>query len=110
MDALAHLEVLRDLTDETLEGQLADEELSRLLVATDLAKGDRSGTEAMGLLYTTSGSLQDKLRFKSMPDSDRVANAQRQRSYGLQTWRRAAYEVLCLWHDEVMRREWEAGE
>jgi hypothetical protein len=55
----AHLEVLRDLTDETLEGQLADEELSRLLVATDLAEGDRSGTEAMGLLHTTSGGLQD---------------------------------------------------
>jgi hypothetical protein len=59
--ALAHLEVLRDLTDETLEGQLADEELSRLLVATDLAEGDRSGAEAMGLLHTTSGGLQDKV-------------------------------------------------
>ncbi len=29
-----------DLTDETLEGELADEELSRLLVATDLSESD----------------------------------------------------------------------
>jgi hypothetical protein len=51
------LEVLRDFTDETLEGKLPDEKFSRLLVATDLAKGDSSGTEAMGLLHTASGGL-----------------------------------------------------
>lgn len=31
------LEVLRDLAHETLEGQLANEQLGRLLVAADLA-------------------------------------------------------------------------
>ena len=48
-----NLEVLSDFTNETLEGELADEELRRLLVATNLAKGDGTGAEAMGLLDTT---------------------------------------------------------
>ena len=49
------LEVLSDLTDETLEGQLADQELSRLLVTTDLTKSDSSGPVTMGFLDTTGG-------------------------------------------------------
>ena len=40
LEAEVGLEVLRDLTDETLEGELADEELSRLLVPTDLTESD----------------------------------------------------------------------
>lgn len=40
LEAEVGLEVLRDLTDETLEGELADEELGRLLVATDLTESD----------------------------------------------------------------------
>jgi hypothetical protein len=40
LEAEVGLEVLSDLTDKTLEGQLADEELSRLLVATDLTESD----------------------------------------------------------------------
>ena len=52
------LEVLSDLTDKTLEGQLADEELGRLLVATDFTEGDGTGPEAMGLLDTTGRSLK----------------------------------------------------
>ena len=38
--ATYRLEVLGDLTNKTLEGQLADEELGRLLVATDLTESD----------------------------------------------------------------------
>ena len=34
------LEVLGDLTDQTLEGELPDQELSGLLVATDLTESD----------------------------------------------------------------------
>ena len=34
------LEVLCDFTDETLEGEFADEELGRLLVATDLTESN----------------------------------------------------------------------
>lgn len=40
LEAEVGLEVLSDLTDKTLEGQLADEELGRLLVATDLTESD----------------------------------------------------------------------
>jgi hypothetical protein len=58
---LLHLEVLRNLADETLEGQLPDEELGGLLIAPDLAECDRSGTEAMRLLHTTSSGLQNKI-------------------------------------------------
>jgi hypothetical protein len=50
LEAEIRLEVLGNLTDKTLEGQLADEELSRLLVATDLTESDRSWLVAMGLL------------------------------------------------------------
>lgn len=53
------LEILCDFTNETLEGELANEELSGLLVTPDFTEGDGSGPEAMGLLDTTSrgGSL-----------------------------------------------------
>ena len=50
---MTHLEVLGNLTNKPLEGQLADEELRRLLVATNLAKSDGTRAEAMGLLHTT---------------------------------------------------------
>ena len=53
-----YLEVLGDLTHETLEGQLADKQLSGLLVAPDFTEGDRSGPEAMRLLDTAGRSLR----------------------------------------------------
>ena len=37
------LEVLGDLPHETLERQLADQQLGRLLVPPDLTEGDRTG-------------------------------------------------------------------
>ena len=40
LEAEVGLEVLGNLTDETLEGELADEELGRLLVTTDLTESD----------------------------------------------------------------------
>ena len=49
-----------NLTNQALEGQLPDEELSGLLVLADLAESDRSGSEAMGLLDTSSGGLERK--------------------------------------------------
>jgi hypothetical protein len=55
LEAQVGLEVLRDFTHQTLEGQLADQQLSALLVATDLAEGDRAGTVAMGLLDAAGG-------------------------------------------------------
>lgn len=53
-----YLEVLCDLTDETLEGQLADEQLRRLLVATNFTEGDGTRPEAMRLLDTTGSGLR----------------------------------------------------
>ena len=47
------LEVLGNLTDEALEGELADEQLGGLLVLTDLTESDGTGPVAMGLLHTT---------------------------------------------------------
>jgi histone H3 len=67
LEAEIGLEVLGDLTDETLEGELADEELGRLLVTTDFAKGDGSGSVAVRLLDTAgsrgrlAGSLGGEL-------------------------------------------------
>jgi hypothetical protein len=53
----AYLEILRNFTDKTLEGELPDEELCRFLVATNFTERNGSGAETMRLLDTTS-SLQ----------------------------------------------------
>ena len=61
------LEVLSDLSHETLEGELANEELSRLLVSSDLTKRHGSRAVAMRLLHasgsrgTLSGGLGGEL-------------------------------------------------
>jgi hypothetical protein len=52
-----HFEVLSNLTNETLEGKLADKKFGGLLVATNFTESDSSGAEAMGLLHATSDSL-----------------------------------------------------
>ena len=49
------LEVLGDLSHQTLEGQLADEELSGLLVSPDLTESNGSWPVSVGLL-DSSGS------------------------------------------------------
>ena len=43
-----------DLADESLEGELADEELGALLEASDLTESDGARSEAVGLLDATS--------------------------------------------------------
>ena len=64
LEAEVALEVLCDLTDETLEWELADEELGRLLVATDLTESDGTWLIPVWLLDTTgrwcglAGSLE----------------------------------------------------
>jgi len=47
------LEILRNLTDQSLEGKLADEQIGGLLVATNLAEGDGTRAVAMGLFDTS---------------------------------------------------------
>jgi histone H3 len=53
LEAEIGLEVLSDLTDETLERKLPDQELGRLLVATDLTESDSSWLVSVGLLDTS---------------------------------------------------------
>merc|ERR1712131_522034 len=55
LESQVSLEVLGNLTDQTLEGQLADQELSGLLITTDLTESDSSGPVPVGLLDTTGG-------------------------------------------------------
>ena len=55
LEAEVSLEVLCDLTDQALEGQLADEKLSGLLVSPDLTEGNSSWPVSVGLL-DSSGS------------------------------------------------------
>jgi hypothetical protein len=54
---VTYLEVLCDLTDETLEWEFTDEKFRRLLIPTDLTQSDGTRTEPVGLLNATSGSL-----------------------------------------------------
>ena len=49
------LEILGDLPDQTLEGKLADQEIRRLLVPTNLTKSDGAGTVTVGLFDTSGG-------------------------------------------------------
>ena len=55
LEAQVCLEVLGDLTDQTLEGQLADKQLSGLLVTTDLTESHCSRPVPVGLLHSSSG-------------------------------------------------------
>ena len=55
LEAKVGLEVLGDLTHQTLEWELADQQLGGLLVATDLAQGHGSWTVAVGLLDSSGG-------------------------------------------------------
>jgi len=49
------LEVLGDLPHQTLEGQLADEQLGGLLVSPDLTESHSAGPVSVGLLDSTGG-------------------------------------------------------
>ena len=48
-------EILGDLPHETLEGQLADEQLGGLLVSPDLTESHSAGPVSVGLLDSTGG-------------------------------------------------------
>jgi hypothetical protein len=55
--AATNLEVLSDLTNETLEWEFTDEELRRFLIPTNLTKSDGTRAEPVWLLHATSCSL-----------------------------------------------------
>jgi hypothetical protein len=64
LEAQVRLEVLCNLAHETLEGQLADQQLRALLVATDLAQGNRARPVPVRLLHSAGswGALASRLR------------------------------------------------
>ena len=62
LEAEVGLEVLSDFTNKTLEGELADEELGRLLVPTNFTESDGTRPEAVRLLHTTGGGLRKHQR------------------------------------------------
>jgi len=49
------LEILSNLPDQTLEGELADEQLGGLLVTPDLSQSNSSGPVTVGLLDAAGG-------------------------------------------------------
>jgi hypothetical protein len=53
LETKVRLKVLGNLTDETLERELSDQELSGLLVATDFTESDSSWLISVGLLDTS---------------------------------------------------------
>ena len=55
LEAQVGLEVLGNLADQALEGELADQEFRRALVAADLTERDGTRAVAVGLLDTSGG-------------------------------------------------------
>jgi len=55
------LEVSGDISDESLEGELADEELSGFLELSDFSEGNCAGSESVGSLDTTGSLLGGSL-------------------------------------------------
>ena len=55
LEAQVGLEILSDFSHKTLEGQLADQQLSGFLVTTDLTKSDCTRPVTMRFLHSTSG-------------------------------------------------------
>ena len=55
LEAEIGLEVLSNLTNQTLEGELADKKLSGLLVTTDFTESDCARAITMGLLDSAGG-------------------------------------------------------
>ncbi len=51
LESEVRLEVLCDLSDESLEGELSDEELGGLLVSSDLSESNSSRSISVGLLH-----------------------------------------------------------
>ena len=82
LEAQVRLELLRNLADEALERKLADQQLRRLLVATDLTKRDRAGAVAVRLLDTSRrrGALARRLRGELL--AGRPANGVTERGGG----------------------------
>ena len=64
------LEILSDFPDETLEGQLPDEQLGRLLVTTDLTQGDGPGPVKTKCCIKNTEPQQELAQHKRLFPSD----------------------------------------
>jgi len=86
------LEGRRNLTNKTLEGELADKEISGLLVSTDFTNSDGTGAVAVGLLHATGrgGGLAGLLGSEG--------------SAGSLTTIRLSVGTLSAGHDEYYKR------
>jgi hypothetical protein len=80
-----NLEILSDLTNETLEWEFTDEELRRFLIPTNLTKSDGTRAEPVWLLHATSCSLnglnQPSARDHNCDDDDDDADVDDAKSY-----------------------------
>ena len=58
LETQVSLEILSDLTDQTLEGQFADQEFGRFLVTTDLTESNGTGTILMDFLDSAGSRVE----------------------------------------------------
>ena len=92
LESQVSLEVLSDFTDQTLERQLSDQQLSRFLVSSDFSESNSSWSVSVRLLHTTSWrcTLSSGFRCQLL-------------SWGLATgWFTSS--LFCSCHCEVERR------
>jgi len=82
LEAEVRLEILSNFTDETLEGELADEEIGALLVLADFTESNSTRPEAMRLLDTACrdgggllGSLLGRELFSRSFATSRLASS-----------------------------------
>jgi len=99
-----YLEVLGDLTNEPLEGELPDQELGRLLVPPNFTEGDSSGPETMGLLDTTSRGLQEHCQSVHCLALRNVVGWRGQSRLGSGTGGRSGYEADTATDHPVARQ------
>jgi len=87
LEAQVGLEILGDFTDQALEGELADQELGRLLVPTNLTKSDGTGLVAVRLLDTAgrrrglASCLGGELLTRSLATSGLAYDVRQSRSH-----------------------------
>ena len=55
LESKVSFEFLSDFSDESLEGELSNEELGTLLESSDFTEGNGTWSESMGFLDTTGG-------------------------------------------------------
>jgi histone H3 len=55
LESQVSLEFLGDFSDQSLEGELSQQEISGFLIFSDFSEGNGSGSESVGLLDATGG-------------------------------------------------------